>query len=1479
MPKQSIIWTVLPNGITRDGKSLRFSLLVSPRLEPETQPPTLKAFSDFVSWPKTLKGTTFTLHVGSNSSIVPLDATTVDASVGTADQATWAALFPDSTSVLAQQLPDRSKNTVVSYDTVAMHKTIADLYEKLTVASNIGLPSVGQMVSDLGPLITTVGAIDSTYSDKKTHIRDVGRMFSDFKDGKLSKYDNSGPPLAAFQMFHTPPNAVTTKTFAPEDDPRLKVTYQHHVSSPPNLTKAVSGIDFHQIVAAMNQYPTLLRKLGLVLDFVVPRTSMPASADFTMWVTVKLPTVPAESDANKRVQRRSASPVTHTRHADTVLTTVSRPSGDKEDLVVSGGLLKLSDRFALLQMDVDGAGHKVINFARTLGRHSVADRHLDAITKLPKRAGAPALRNAGLMLVHSKRGKALGNAFARNKVLDDNIKRMFDGLAPASSQLYAEDVVRGWRIDIWDKSSGKWRSLCERIADYDINKGAIVLKGLREEGTIRLAATSSTDGANPGVVFLHEALTVWNGWSLVAQQPGKAIDRDDTKLRDGASEIPDGIRLKTVFVPSPGSLPRLRYGHVYAVRVRAVDLAGNSLNPKASNYPGDDTAITAATPYYRFEPIQPPNFALVGTKIGAQVPLAGESMARSVVRSFNDQFDDATFSAQEAQRWAVAARISQREAELHGVLDGAEWGTPQQYAMLAARDQELAQFSIVPGTAGPITGPIAALPGKLNTPVQKTPVSSRDEPDDTVKPGTTSFAVLPAGSELLPFLPDPLCTRIVALLFHHPLISPLEPIFIPLYRKGKEWPDVSPVLVRVYEATGEVPRFDERTHTLLIPTPKATRATLRISSTIDDETLKVMGVWNWVKQAARDDMLTKRARNGQVWSLTPVREMEIVHAVQRPLLKPDIIEILVGRVPGATAVTPTVTAMCHRDSTIKVDLHAVWHDPRDIGILPPSDQPKEAVPLSIKITDPQGYNGILEHALPEGGPKDSIQFGHYKLKAGDHSTVIEPKVHDFGDTRYRRVEYSLVGTTRFREYMPNDVLYVGAGAFRTQTDKNLKLEGASKVAWVMSSAPPPAPEVLYVVPTFGWTRGVADDGKTTSWRRGGGLRVWLDRPWNATGYGEMLAVVIPPKTFTADPNKPPYKHTVTQWGNDPIWKSSYVQGVAPVEANFPLRRMAPDPTGAWLPPGALSAEADQPHDNFSTRGLTHPGVPQFAPTGRVDVVPHDVFWDAERGLWYCDIEITHGSSYFPFVRLAVARYQPSSLLENHLSNVVLADFCALAPNRWLTVSNTNPTRRSVTVFGPAPESSSGYAEAFSFHTTTYDEEKATVRLPVDIAKSTVIEVWVEQLTAAHGEDFGWRKISTGIESLWQQASTPGASAAKAATRPLAAKSAAKPLAGKTPAQPASNRGMTAQQKARAEGLMQNHDFQAVLKESLIEAAYELPTLWYGSVQLPSEPSATDRYRIVVAEYEEYLADGVDPYAVRPTAMSRRLVFVEHVNLL
>ncbi len=89
------------------------------------------------------------------------------------------------------------------------------------------------------------------------------------------------------------------------------------------------------------------------------------------------------------------------------------------------------------------------------------------------------------------------------------------------------------------------------------------------------------------------------------------------------------------------------------------------------------------------------------------------------------------------------------------------------------------------------------------------------------------------------------------------------------------------------------------------------------------------------------------------------------------------------------------------------------------------------------------------------------------------------------------------------------------------------------------------------------------------------------------------------------------------------------------------------------------------------------------PDAAVNVAAHAVRYDTDRDLFACDIQVRPGNAYSPFIRLALARYQPSSLPDAHLSRVVLADFVQLAPDRSATVvfNQQNPSVLKVTLAG------------------------------------------------------------------------------------------------------------------------------------------------------------------------------------------------------
>lgn len=1455
MARQSFVWTCLPNGLDADGGRVRLSVLLSPRLDPAGDAPALKSFPEWLDWPAALAGAEFTFFAdGLPAARSAIGDAGHDPSTDTPDSTVWTALFPPGLPVRAYRLKSEIFDSeICSYSTAEVHDLVRDLYVDLAERSGHALPRIGADLLDnprWRDLVEAVAEVDRWGTPRATGNLPRGegatqaeRRFATLGTlAKMTTYGGAGSGvlatavhLARFELFHTPPlRPVPIKPVARRDDPRIAVASAAYERPPvPTEAELADTFDFHRAVAAMNGYPTLQRRLGLVVDFLLDRRDFPANADFDLRVEVRFAQLPTPRGGD------DLTPVTKARHDDWSFAARSRVApGSADEMRVEAGLLDQYSQpgaFAVLQADVDGAGLKLMNFARSLRTHQEIAQsdpaHLDEdVSRKEKRAGAPALRTAGLMLVRKNRAASLK---AR---MDQNLMQAAGAAAPAPAvALWGEDLVRGYRLDVWDAATGVWRSLCRRLAEYRVDQGAILVtpKAGEEEATVQLAATRSPDPTyNANILSLHEALVAWTGWSLGAQPPGRGVGDDINTGPDGKPRFTDGaepvagLDLQSRFRAVPGSLPRLRYGRRYALRARAVDLAGNSLPPVEGDF-GPEAPAATAGPFLRYEPLLAPVLALVRPEGGATPPLSeGESMYRMVIRSFNDVFDDPTASAETSRRAALPPRTTVREAEMHGALDRAGAVDANTFHMLGVeKDRDASD----PGAAV---------------------VEERIPRQGPLDPAAvdTSYAVWRAG-QALTWLPDPMAVSVSARFLGHPTISESESIAIDLYPDEAAWPEARPFVIELAEpeTPGEKPAFDAEGSVLRVPLGKGERATLRLAMRIGKHDLfERMGVWEWLGQPLQDD-LAEDTLEGRTWLVTPWQDVELVHAVQRPLVLPRIDRLTVGRGAGETAARPRFIARCSLKSTDRLDLLARWHEPRDpAGITGPVDESRNDLAFHVKITDGEDYvpgpGGYADHSLPtdEGMGPDVIGINQARRDE------IAFKDHEFNDTRYRRIEYRLKATTRYREYFPRALLVApGTGdGDGPPVETQISLEGPETIGWIPSSAPPPAPQALYIVPTFGWVRSRDADGTARSWRRGGGLRVYLDRPWNATGYGEMLAVVLPPPGYTGDPETGPdariYRETVTQWGNDPIWESTYVAGVAPAPGRFPLARRQPDPAGSWLPPGAPAAEADQPPGEFETR-LRLPG--SNAP---VEIAPHDVSYDDARQLWFADIEIDAGSSYWPFVRLALARYQPCSIGGAHLSEVVLADFMQLAADRSLVVQPEREGRvRYVTVFGSGYTASGGSREVrprSEFNPLTGQVTEITA-----VSATSVLEVWLEELEPALGPDFGWRRVSDGVRS------------------------------GEAPAHPPIVAGITPERLLRGRQLIASRQFARALSEGLtIDHLWLRPPLWDGRVTLPA---AQAPLRLVVAEYEEYPVDGApDSYSTTRTGTGRRLVFVEHVPI-
>ena len=281
MARQSLIWTALPNGFTADRTGLRMSLMLSPRLDPQTPSGIGKLgtfFPDWEDWPQTLASAKF--EISYNGAVVTVPATTlagpnrVDASVGVADSAVWKALFEATTPVKGFKYTDLSPSVLLSYDAAVMAEGIENLYRDLARAAIDRMPRVTELIETerWRGFIGAVKALDESSVDRNTGLRDPRLQFDALRRAALTGAValNATDTLARFQLFHTPPAASVVKQQARKDDARIDTRWREHSKTDlPKREDISETIDFHKIVAAMGSYPTLLRRLGLVVDLVL----------------------------------------------------------------------------------------------------------------------------------------------------------------------------------------------------------------------------------------------------------------------------------------------------------------------------------------------------------------------------------------------------------------------------------------------------------------------------------------------------------------------------------------------------------------------------------------------------------------------------------------------------------------------------------------------------------------------------------------------------------------------------------------------------------------------------------------------------------------------------------------------------------------------------------------------------------------------------------------------------------------------------------------------------------------------------------------------------------------------------------------------------------------------------------------------------------------------------------------------------------
>ena len=1020
--------------------------------------------------------------------------------------------------------------------------------------------------------------------------------------------------------------------------------------------------EFHRRIAMLRSYPALLRRLALIADFEVPADSLQSTG------VVRV--VPSHAAG-----KFDLCPWTnYFAQPGRLFLPANRP--DTKTLL-SEGLLSNDEsrtRFKLIQLDGDTAAMKNLAQNRSKLLHEMAPSNvvdLEARGNPDEGGDLATLRQIGLALCDLE---AINDGKEAVKRAQSIMKALCAaGSCPeiasepeephnASIPLFAEDLLAGYRVDVRRREpnvDGPWRSLCAREGDYYFPGTATSAEAswqwpvddVIDEGFISQTADEVHDSkANISGLRLSQAVFRWDGWSLVVPKPGEPMAERGSGLAAPQAEENDST-VRTRFKAKPGSLERLRFGHRYSFRLRAVDLAGNSLSvPEADTLTGTadkrDLRVFNSGCYERVEPLIPP------IVVPFHKPGAGEGNDQIVIRAGDHQ-------PRHGEWLLLPPGVSVPFVELHSALDG-----------LVASDA----WQLLREHDG-------------STPEWKK--NSRGRADEWVEDGW----MCRHGGFRVPYLPDPLVYRA---LFRQRdsrgTVAAVASVEMAQDRKNERYPDrITGRRIRLEAASS--PRIRGGAH-LEIGMPVGRIAKVQVATTPSDDDFSLFGLMTWchceetssepcdeLEPAGLAPTLTKKelhaaACAGELGLITPARELTIVHAVEKPLIpaghsnlawvtdrkyrfgNPVRVGLGECRSPkdSGCAFDLTGDVWIDKPSTSKLDIRLRWNEPVDNPQFPDVfDEAHGLDPFHVAVPlDPADFVQFSDRDPDCGSapPPAAVRCGL------SETFPVAGKVR-FEDGRHREVSLTFDATSRFVDFY--DVPPRPPEGTPPNPEIALRFRRTSEPAIVHFPARivPAPPEPIYMVPTFRQLR--ERRGKELHADRRGGLRIFLARNWFSSGSGEQLALVFAPTRTT--PVKAPLDQYISVWGADPLWE--------PIEHDVaPYDRLA---TGLPIMPSRPLLDdvknAENAIPSLVTPLLIVPPDSQTAvelDEVELSLASYTPRLDKQKNLWFVDVDL-QAPTYFPFLRLGLARYQPYAEEGRHLSVLVSAVISQLVPDCTVSV--------------------------------------------------------------------------------------------------------------------------------------------------------------------------------------------------------------------
>lgn len=1037
--------------------------------------------------------------------------------------------------------------------------------------------------------------------------------------------------------------------------------------------------DFHQILGLLTNYPALLRPLGLVVDL-----ELDLPPGLTAGTVSAVPTVASRPPLLDPAGYLTAYTVVLAGSPRQFYTSPRSP-----DSSMSQGMLKLRDealkhlvpRFRVVTEDGEADTQKYLQQLEDRDRareytgsgstallQSPPTTFADTEFVTPPRPVAhsdelPSQRTVGIALQYRDRIANLQDTWANGQDA---------AAANGTATFHAEDVTLGYRLDV--HYSRTWYKLCARKSSYEIvdltNNASTVATWApahtdEDEGFISPGATEVVTDAKmkQTEIRLHETLCTWTGYSLAVRPPKGFEFEDEDPTPTPAPQQRLGVNPTYGL---NGLLPPLHFGGDYTLRCRTVDLAGNSVDvdkdlPKYSlgEAPWE---LTVDPRFSRHEPIRAPHTLLLTPLDRTATP--GEQDDRMVLRP----------GKRNSLRVLAPPRETLRLAELHGLAGRYRHGDS------AFADKELT-----------VTGDFPEVP-QPPTPHGTSEIRKADHADAHFRPRVTHR------DDQIPYLPDPwaLFARLEPfLLSENPAwaMPDPNPHWLPFAQSMANWPHYRETYVKLVPGSSVSYRTDG--NTLIVTLPEASTVLLKMSSArlagdtqsngIKSEQANgasQLWLYNAVTALANQFGLVRPAGltqadfaaltniktlagtklfDGSISDVSPFHVVTLVHAVKRPLATPQFTSLPFVRKQGSRDVMVHGSVLAHWKSTAQVSVMANWRDTVDD-------------PYQPKLS----YRDVNHPAFVMDAPRDAGEPPSVIANPVFSRDIPDDTLHHLPDTNAHCITYKPTAVTRFREYFP---LEDPESDFTTGPGEEVTVQ-------VPSTVRPLPPAISYVIPAFRETS--TYDPEKRQWRSGKVivLRVYLERPFLLTGNAECVALL-----FARNGPDAPAEMPVTRWGSDPTLDL----------AGRPITQQAM--TGANFPHVDVKA-ADC-----------------VLPDGKiVTALPYPIEFVPERGLWYTDIHVETLGVHSPFVRLALARWQPHALsseieaaAETRVSAPVFADFLQVAPGRWISITR----KRN--------EHDRGYDVSVS---GTFGKET-----------ECPIEVELEGRWYAMDRDLGWRKVT------------------------------------------------------------------------------------------------------------------------------------------